>query len=163
MRNFILTLLILFSITASSQTKPLVGKWLTVDGGDSIILELTQEGIFYLTASDEEDTIGGIHKYSDDFGTGEDSIFLDHKYVVDMSTYPHKLTLTAYYSGTDSFCYIIPAIFEIKENNTINMVFYDDGIYNEDGDDKDALLKEFYKEAKIDDNYFEVIIFEFLK
>lgn len=163
MKSIVATIVLLISINAISQTKPLVGKWLTVDGGDSIILELTQSGVFYLTASDERDTIGGLHQYTDDFGDGEDSIFLDHKYAVDMSVFPHRLTLTAFYTGTDSFCYIIPAIFELKENNTINVVLYDDGIYNEDGDNKNELLKEFYSEAKIDEKEFDIIRFEFLK
>lgn len=154
---------ILVSTLVYSQNNPLVGKWLTIDGGDSIVLELTNDGIFYLTASDERDTIGGINKYTDDFGDGEDSVFLDHRYIINTAIFPHRLALEAFYSNTDSICFIIPTIFEFKENNTLRMVLYDEGIYSEDDDDIDKLLKEFYAEAKFDDDYFEVITFKLLK
>lgn len=162
LRYFFFLIAILTSTLVYSQNNPLVGKWLTINGGDSFILELTNDGIFYLTASYEEDTLGGMHQYTDDFGTGEDSIFLDYKYDVDMSVFPHKLTLTAYYSGTDSFCFIFPAVFEFKEKNTIKLILYEEGIHREGGDDPELIMKEFYTDVKIDEDFFEIIEFKLL-
>lgn len=155
---------ILASTLVFSQNNPLIGTWITVDGADTVSLELTKAGVYFITYSDVNDeVIGGINTYSDEFGDLGDSIFLDHKYAVDMSVFPHRLTLTAYYTGTDSFCLIIPAIFELKENNSIWLVIHDDGIYSEDGDEPEPMLKKFYSETKIDDKQFEVLTFTKLK
>lgn len=157
-------LLSIVSISILAQTNPIAGKWLTVDdSGDSLIIELTKDKAFYLISVSEKDTIGGLNKYDENASDDEDSIFIDHKYILNLNVYPHRLELTAYHAGTDSFEYIIPCFFEFRENGSIALVLYDEGIFREDGDDPDLIRKEFYTNAKIDGSEFEATIFKPLK
>lgn len=152
--------LILFSSLSKAQNNPLVGKWVTIDGGDSLILELTKNNVFYLISISEEDTIGGLRQYTEEANDGKDSIFLDHKYTYDLGIYPHRLELTAYHANTDSFEYIIPCFFLFREDGSIALVLYDDGIFRDEGDDPDVIKNEFYTNAKINENKFGVTIFK---
>ena len=160
----LISVLILLGTSIKAQTNPIVGKWLTVDdGGDSLVIELTKDKVFYLISISEKDTIGGLNKYDENASDDEDSIFIDHKYVLNLNVYPHRLELTAFHAGTDSFEYIIPCFFEFRENGSIALVLYDEGIFREDGDDPDLIRREFYTDAKVDDSKYGVTIFKPLK
>jgi hypothetical protein len=166
MRNTFIILLLLLLVFGSSnlaKAQSLAGKWMNIDKSDTTILELRKDSVYFIYLLGEEETIGGIKSY-DEIASDDDSVFLDHKYSVNTSVFPHRLTLTAYYTGTDSFYYILPIVFEFRENNSIAVIAYDEGIFREDGDDPEKILKEFYTSTpKIDEKKDEVIVFKPLK
>lgn len=163
MNYIFLSITLITATLAFSQNNPLVGTWVVDEYTDSIILELTKEGVFYLSPADRDETFGGIHQYSKEY-TENDSVFLDHKYTIDMSSFPHKLTLTAYFSGTDSFCYILPMVFRLKEDTTFEAMAYEEGILRENKENPEPILKEFYATtAKFDTEEFDLMVFKRLK
>lgn len=148
---------LLISNSLLAQNNPIAGKWLTIDNDDTIVIELTKDKVFYLISLTDNDTVGGLNKYSeydsyiDSHNYYEDSVFLDCKYTYDLGVFPHRLILTAYYAGTDSFKFIIPSIFEFKENNSISIVAKSAHITNGINKNPDKELKEFFASVKLNE------------
>ncbi|MFX3625769.1 MAG: hypothetical protein ACN6I4_00250 [bacterium] len=160
LKLIIISFLFLLSVFGKAQNNFLAGKWLSVNDGDSSFLIFTKDFTYIIDEPSESIYYGGLNAYSED-----DAIFLDHRYTLDTSVLPHKFTLTAYIANTDSFFFMIPAIFELRGDNTLACVFAN-AIFKEDGNLKE-LINKFYAKAiigaEVDDEDYETYIFKFLK
>lgn len=155
---FVIIIISICNTTINAQAPS--GKWFLVEEGDTSVLELRKDSVFFLISKSNGLHLGGLNTYSPEI-SDEDSLFLDYKYVCDLSTFPHHLILTGYYANTDSIDFVIPTYFEFWEDGSLVLFIHDLGILSPDEDDIEHSIAAFYKNIDIaKNNYEEALIFK---
>lgn len=159
MKPLLILITVLF-LNSALIAQPLSGKWHIIEEGDTSTLELSKDNVFSLISESNGLRFEGLNAYSPE-ESEDDSIFIDHKYVCKLSTFPHHLILKGFYTNTDSISFVIPTYFEFKEDGSLVLFFHEDGILTPDEDNIEEVLKEFYKNLSIkEEDYEEALIFK---